>query len=176
MLCRPNECAPSYSAGLIAASQRPARAPKAKNFRELTCAMAMRLLRGLHLAKSTIDLATVEYRQPAGTGHHRLRRKGFRGRRDARQTGVAQTRRHGGVDDRSRFGQGVRARHRGIALRQRRTAAGEIPAEAPDDRRHQPAAGTRDAILRLQRRPGHAERCVLRPLSPGRYPLQHRPG
>ena len=54
------------------------------------------------------------------------------------------------------------------AVRQRRTAAGEIPAEAADDRPDQPAAAARNPVRGLQRGRHHAERRVLRPLSSGR--------
>ena len=72
--------------------------------------------------------------------------------------------------------QGVRARHRDAAVRQRRTAAGEISAEAPDDRPDQPAAAARDAVFGLQRRRHHPEQCFFRPLSSGGRAARHRSG
>ena len=89
---------------------------------------------------------------------------------------IHEARRVGGACHRVRFGQGIRARHRDAAARQRRTAAGEISAEAPDDRPDQPAAAARDAVLDLQRRPDHAEQRFFRPLSSGRSAARYRSG
>ena len=58
------------------------------------------------------------------------------------------------------------------AVRQRRAAAGEVSAEAADDRADQPAAAARDAVLGLQRRRHHAERRVLRALPSRRHPAR----
>src|ERR1700746_61252 len=97
-------------------------------------------------------------------------------KRHARQTRDRQTRLPGGAWCRSSLvaSPGTRRKLRAFALRQWRAAAREIPAEKADDRPDQPAAAIGNAILHLQRRRDHAEQRVLRPLSPGRYPLPAR--
>ena len=66
--------------------------------------------------------------------------------------------------------------HLHAADRQRRAPAGTVPAKAPADRPDQPATAARDAVGGLQRRRRHAERRLLRPLSPRRHSDRHRSG
>src|ERR1700674_3551256 len=96
--------------------------------------------------------------------NQKLRRK-----QDARQTREDEACRDGGAGGGTGYAKGVWARYGDAAIRQRRTAAGAIPAEAPDDRPDQPAAAARDPVLHLQRRPDHAEQRVFRPLSSRRH-------
>src|SRR6185312_3806318 len=65
-------------------------------------------------------------------------------------------------------------RHRHAADRQRRTPARDLSAEARDDPVDRAAAAARDAIRGLRPERHHAERRVLRPLSPGRRATRHR--
>src|SRR5258705_9039348 len=132
--------------------------------------------RPAHGAKASIDLrlSDADYRiqrpSAAISPIDRLRRK------HARQTRDDEARGNGGARGRLRFGQGIRTRHRDAAFRQRGTAAGEISAEAPDDRPDQPAAATGDAIFHLQRWPDYAEQRFFRPLSSGGCAARYRSG
>src|SRR5215208_6582243 len=101
-------------------------------------------------------------------GRDRPRQIKLRRKCDARQTRDDEARRYGGTRNRFGISQGIRPRLRDVTVRQRRTTSGEISAETPDDRPDQPAAATRDAVLRLQRGRHYAEQFFFRPLSPGR--------
>src|SRR5947209_725866 len=115
-------------------------------------------------------------RKIRGSGDDRSNIKKLWRKGDARSTGIDEARRYGSAGD----GIGIKgragARRRGAAVRQRRAAAGEIPAEAADDRPDQPAAAAGNAVLGLQRGRDNTEQRVLRALSPRRRTARYRSG
>src|SRR6187455_2689710 len=118
---------------------------KAAAFGGAALLRAARLLNRKHRLTLNLPMRNL----PRCTGDDRSNRNASR-EVYARQTGMDKTRRHGCAGDRARTARSARVRYRDAAVRQWRTAAGAVSAEAADDRSDQPPAAARDAVLDLQ--------------------------
>src|SRR5262249_62314783 len=102
--------------------------------------------RHAHAAKARIDFVSSDATDDCGLAVMTATQWKLREETNDRQTRPAQRRRTCRLGRRPRLDQGFGTRHSDPALRQRRAAAGQISAEAADDRPHQPAAAARDAV------------------------------